>query len=225
MFEKYTEKARRVIFFARYEASQFGQPHIETEHLLLGLLREDKALTNRFLRSNYSSVEAIRRQIEGHTTIRESISTSVDLPISNECKRVLAYAAEEAERLGHKYVGTEHLLLGLLREEKCFAAEILKERGVRLLMIREELAKGPHQPPARGPESAPLADLFRDLVQAAADGQLEPMVGRGLELESIIEILCSRHNKNPLLIGEPGAGKNAIVEGLAQRIAEREVPS
>ena len=225
MFEKYTEKARRVIFFARYEASQFGQPHIETEHLLLGLLREDKALTNRFLRSNYSSVEAIRRQIEGHTTIRESISTSVDLPISNECKRVLAYAAEEAERLGHKYVGTEHVLLGLLREEKCFAAEILKERGVRLLMIREELAKGPHQPPARGPESAPLADLFRDLVQAAADGQLEPMVGRGLELESIIEILCSRHNKNPLLIGEPGAGKNAIVEGLAQRIAEREVPS
>ncbi len=155
MFEKYTEKARRVIFFARYEASQFGQPHIETEHLLLGLLREDKALTNRFLRSNYSSVEAIRRQIEGHTTIRESISTSVDLPISNECKRVLAYAAEEAERLGHKYVGTEHVLLGLLREEKCFAAEILKERGVRLLMIREELAKGPHQPPARGPESAP----------------------------------------------------------------------
>src|SRR5271156_89443 len=141
MFEKYTEKARRVIFFARYEASQFGQPHIETEHLLLGLLREDKALTNRFLRSNYSSVEAIRRQIEGHTTIRESISTSVDLPISNECKRVLAYAAEEAERLGHKYVGTEHLLLGLLREEKCFASEILQERGLRLSTIREELAR------------------------------------------------------------------------------------
>ena len=111
MFERYTEKARRVIFFARYEASQFGSPYIETEHLLLGLLREDKALTNRFLRS-HASVESIRKQIEGHTTIREKVSTSVDLPLSNECKRVLAYAAEEAERLSHKHIGTEHLLLG-----------------------------------------------------------------------------------------------------------------
>ncbi len=116
MFERYTEKARRVIFFARYEASQFGSPYIETEHLLLGLLREDKALTNRFLRS-HASVESIRKQIEGHTTIREKVSTSVDLPLSNECKRVLAYAAEEAERLSHRHIGTEHLLLGLLREE------------------------------------------------------------------------------------------------------------
>ena len=130
MFERYTEKARRVIFFARYEASQFGSPYIETEHLLLGLLREDKALTNRFLRS-HASVESIRKQIEGHTTIREKVSTSVDLPLSNECKRVLAYAAEEAERLSHKHIGTEHLLLGLLREEKCFAAEILQERGLQ----------------------------------------------------------------------------------------------
>ena len=98
MFERYTEKARRVIFFARYEASQFGSPYIETEHLLLGLLREDKALTNRFLRS-HGSVESIRKQIEGRTAIREKVSTSVDLPLSQESKRVLAYAAEEAERL------------------------------------------------------------------------------------------------------------------------------
>ena len=129
MFERYTEKARRVIFFARYEASQFGSPYIETEHLLLGLLREDKALANRFLRS-HAAVESIRKQIEGHTTIREKVSTSVDLPLSHECKRVLAYGAEEAERLNHKHIGTEHLLLGLLREEKCFAAEILHERGL-----------------------------------------------------------------------------------------------
>ncbi len=140
MFERYTEKARRVIFFARYEASQFGSPYIETEHLLLGLLREDKALTNRFLRS-HASVESIRKQIEAHTTIREKVSTSVDLPLSNECKRVLAYAAEEAERLGHKHIGTEHLLLGLLREEKCFASEILQERGLKLAQIRDELAR------------------------------------------------------------------------------------
>ena len=140
MFERYTEKARRVIFFARYEASQFGSPYIETEHLLLGLLREDKALTNRFLRS-HASVESIRKQIEAHTTIREKVSTSVDLPLSNECKRVLAYAAEEAERLGHKHIGTEHLLLGLLREEKCFASEILQERGLKLAQIREDLGR------------------------------------------------------------------------------------
>jgi ATP-dependent Clp protease ATP-binding subunit ClpC len=140
MFERYTEKARRVIFFARYEASQFGSPYIETEHLLLGLLREDKALTNRFLRS-HASIESIRKQIEGRTTIREKVSTSVDLPLSQECKRVLAYAAEEAERLSHKHIGTEHLLLGLLREEKSFAAEILHERGLRLSAIREELGR------------------------------------------------------------------------------------
>jgi alanine-synthesizing transaminase len=156
MFERYTEKARRVIFFARYEASPFGSPYIETEHLLLGLLREDKALTNRFLRS-HASVESIRKQIEGHTTIREKVSTSVDLPLSNECKRVLAYAAEEAERLSHKHVGTEHLLLGLLREEKCFAAEILHERGLRLSAIREELSRTSQeksQPSQRDPESS-----------------------------------------------------------------------
>ena len=135
MFERYTEKARRVIFFARYEASQFGSPDIETEHLLLGLLREDKALTNRILRS-HASVESIRQQIEGHTTIREKVSTSVDLPLSNESKRVLVYAGEEAERLNHKHIGTEHLLLGLLREEKSLAAQILMERGLQLGQVR-----------------------------------------------------------------------------------------
>ena len=183
MFEKYTEKARRVIFFARYEASQFGQPYIETEHLMLGILREDKALTNRFLRS-HASVESIRRQVQEHTMIRESISTSVDLPLSNDCKRVLANAAEEAEQLGHKHVGTEHLLLGLLREEKCFAAQILHERGLRLLAIREELAKAPQQSAGRGPDPTPIAELFTDLVQAGTDGQLLPVIGRDLEMES-----------------------------------------
>ncbi len=136
MFERYTEKARRVIFFARYEASQFGSPYIETEHLLLGLLREDKALTNRFLRS-HALVEAIRKEIEERTTLRERTSTSVDLPLSNESKRVLAYAAEEAERLGHKHIGTEHLLLGLLREKDAFAAHLLNSRGLSLDRVRE----------------------------------------------------------------------------------------
>src|SRR5437763_7195330 len=224
MFERYTEKARRVIFFARYEASQFGSPYIETEHLLLGLLREDKALTNRFLRS-HASVESIRKQIEGHTTIREKVSTSVDLPLSNECKRVLAYAAEEAERLSHKHVGTEHLLLGLLREEKSHAGEILLRHGLTLSAVREELARQPQQAALRPSREASLVSEFsRDLTQAAMDGQLDPVAGREQELEAIIEILCSRDNKNPILVGEHNVGKTAIVEALAQRIADGDVP-
>ena len=116
MFERYTEKARRVIFFATVRGQPIRLANIETEYLLLGLLREDKALTNRFLHT-HASVESIRKQIEAHAVIREKVATSVDLPLSNEGKRVLAYAAEEAERLRHKHIGTEHLLLGLLREK------------------------------------------------------------------------------------------------------------
>ena len=226
MFERYTEKARRVIFFARYEASQFGSPYIESEHLLLGLIREDKALANRFLRS-HAAVESIRKQIEAHTTVREKVSTSVDLPLSHECKRVLAYAAEEAERLSHKHIGTEHLLLGLLREEKSFAAEILHERGLRLATIREELARSQSEKllSNRPKESSLLAEFSRDLTQAAVDAALDPLVGRANEVERVIQILCRRTKNNPVLIGEPGVGKTAIVEGLAQRIADGGVPS
>jgi ATP-dependent Clp protease ATP-binding subunit ClpA len=140
MFERFTERARRVIFFARYEAVQFGSTTIETEHFLLGLIREHKNLMNRFLQDQ-SSVETIRKAIEGRTTIREKFSTSIDLPLSNECKRIVAYAAEEAERLHHRHIGAEHFLLGILREEKCVAAEILHKRGLRLNPIREELAR------------------------------------------------------------------------------------
>jgi ATP-dependent Clp protease ATP-binding subunit ClpC len=225
VFERYTEKARRVIFFARYEASQYGSPYIETEHLLLGLMREDKALANRFLRS-HGSIESIRKEIEQRITIRERISTSVEVPLSQESKRILNFATEEAERLGHKHVGTEHLLLGILREEKCFGAEILQERGLRLSALREELARsaGEKAPASRPKETSLLAEFSRDLTQAALEGQLDPLVGREREVERVIQILCRRTKNNPVLIGEPGVGKTAIVEGLAQRISDSDVP-
>ena len=141
MFERYTEKTRRVIFFARYEASQFGAPAIEPEHLLLGLMREDKTLTGRFFPRAQVSIESIRKEIEGRTLLREKISTSVELPLAPETKRVLAYAHEESDRLQHRHIGTEHLLLGLLREDRSMAAEILYERGLRLNAVRDEIAR------------------------------------------------------------------------------------
>lgn len=155
MFERYTEKARRTIFFARYEASQFGSPHIETEHLLLGLLREDKKLANAFLHS-HASVESIRQQVEAHTVIREKVSTSVDLPLSDECKRILAYALEEADHFSHKFIGTGHLFLGVLREHDCFAAKLLHEQGVSLDMAREEIGTSPPQQLGPSPKSPGL---------------------------------------------------------------------
>ena len=144
MFERYTEKARRTIFFARYEASQYGSPYIEAEFLLLGLLRENKALAARFFPS-HASYEAIRLEIDRHQPVAEKTSTSVDLPLSTESKRILAYAAEEAERLGHHFIGSEHLFLGILREQGCFAAQLLQQQGINLEAVRKDVAEG--QPP------------------------------------------------------------------------------
>lgn len=221
MFERYTEKARRVIFFGRYEANQFGSPYIETEHLLLGLLREDKALANRFLRS-HAPVESIRKQIESHSTAREKSSTSVDLPVSNESKRVLAYAAEEADRLANNNIGTEHLLLGMLREEECFAAQILTERGLRLSQVRAELSQQPHDV-ALGKKPPSVFDELRPYVSDLV-GQTQPLIGREKELDRLIELLCRFRGKNPVLVGEVGVGKRTIVGELARRIANGNIP-
>jgi len=155
MFERYTEKARRTIFFARYEASEFGSPYIETEHLLLGLLREDKTVANTFLRWP-GSVESIRKQVEDLTVIREKVSTSVDLPLSNECKRILDYATEEADHLSHRDIGTAHLFLGMLREQDCLAAKLLNERGVHLETAREQIGTSPPQQLGFSPKSPGL---------------------------------------------------------------------
>ncbi len=169
MFERYTEKARRTIFFGRYEASQFGSSYIETEHLLLGLLREDKALANRFLRSD-TSFDTIRKQIERHTVPGKKVPTSVDLPLSHDCKHVLTYGAEEAERLNHKHIGTEHLLLGLLREGKCFAAQLLGEQGLTLDSVRKQVQQS-EPPPFQG-GSASFARLDQWLAACEERGDV-----------------------------------------------------
>jgi hypothetical protein len=148
MFERYTERARRVVFFARYEASQFGSTTIESEHLLLGLIRAHTDLIHR-LAPEAPSVHDISKQVTAHLTVREKVSTSIDMPLSNECKRILAYSAEEAERLAARLIDTEHVLLGMLRED-CLAAKVLYQLGLKLDVIRDKLARHPiAEEPAR----------------------------------------------------------------------------
>lgn len=189
MFERYTEKARRTIYFARYEASQFGSPYIESEHVLLGLLRESKTLSAKLFANSPATADTIRKQIEKHTTFGERIPASVDLPITEECQRILLHASEEAERLGHKYVGTEHVLLGVLLEKQCYAAYLLNESGVSLDVARayveggtlEEIATPPKSPGIPTGSSwqqllyNPASETVVAEMRSVADRPLPPM--------------------------------------------------
>jgi uncharacterized protein (TIGR02246 family) len=173
MFERYTEKARRAIFFARYEASQYGSMSIETEHLLLGILREDHTLARRFL-NQQGGAQSLRDEIESQITRGERISTSVEVPLTPGCKRILNKAAEEAERIGSKHVGTEHMLLGILHEPGCFAARLLTARGLALQSLRDELARHPTDSPVKT-----LNEMvsLRQVVQAWGCGRSSDFAG------------------------------------------------
>src|SRR5687767_10329414 len=231
MFERYTERSRRVIFFARYEALQYGSPVIASEHVLLGLLREDKTLAPRYFPGRRGiSVDSVRKEVEERIVLRDRIPQSAELHLAPETKRILFYASEESRHLKSRHIGPEHLLLGMAREENSVAAEILFRLGMRPQDIRDEIGRRTGLPPVpptqpEGSRTPNLIEFTRDLTEDAAQGKLDPLIGREGEIERLIEILCRRTKNNPVLIGESGVGKTAIVEGLAQKIIDRTVPT
>jgi len=230
VFEKFTEKARRVMFFARYEASQFGAESIQSGHLLLGLLRESEKTSTQLLDRMGVQTNVLRERLIAALTPRDKkitpSSTSIDIPMEEEVKRILQHATSESAKLNHKHVGAEHLLLGMLREEQCLAGRLLREMGADLIAAKEILLEATKEEKiAKKKKEHPLlAEFARNLSELAERGIFDNLIGRDTEVERIIQILSRRRKNNPILLGEAGVGKTAIVEGLAQKIFEGAVP-
>ncbi len=232
MHDRFTDRVRRVIYFARDEASRLQHDYIGTEHLLLGIVREGEGIAAKVLGKMDLDFEQIQQAVESMVKSSGGTLTIGEIPFTPRAKRVLELAIEEARLLGHNYVGTEHLLLGLIREGEGVAAQVLAELGVDRKRVREEVLKllGPStsakaRKSKKEKSETPNLDQFgRDLAQMAREGKLDPIIGREAEIERVIQVLSRRKKNNPILIGEPGVGKTAIAEGLAQRIVQNKIP-
>src|SRR5437868_3752744 len=234
LFERFTERARQVVVLAQDEARALKHNYIGTEHILLGLLREEEGLAARVLESLDITVEEVRAQVARIVGQGDEVTTG-QIPFTPRAKKVLELALREALSLGHNYIGTEHILLGLVRENEGVAARILLDFDADAEKIRNEIIRmlsGPGRrqqgggaPSGEKSKSSKLLDQFgRNLTKLAAEGKLDPVVGRQPETERVMQILSRRQQNNPVLIGEPGVGKTAVVDGLAQRISSNQVP-